>query len=466
MRSILLITWYLCCLSLEAQLDSVIFSPEQLGQWLQQHPIYKVAALQERETRMNRLRNRGQFDPKVEFGLDKKEFDGKEYYDLQKYGMKVATWPGIDLQAEVKDNSGVYLDPQNNLPKGGVFELGADAQLLRGLLYDKRRAALEQSRVFRMANEAERRDMLNDLNASALSAYWQWAAAHAKYRFSKKGVGFAQLTFRLVKESFTSGFASELDTVEALSALLKRRMGLEKVRMELSKTRYQLSSFLWGPDQLPILLSDDAFPVDIRKRSVPLLLRDSLDRMIQALPSTSPALLAMQAKNADLIIHRKLALNNLLPEARLQYRWVTPQDQALDSENFEMGSNYRLGMGFSLPLFLRKERAYLELNKIKRTEQVFKMAQKQNDLANKLRGFYEALQTYWRNSQTAQRATTQFQRLLEVEMRKSAMGESSLFRVNKRQDDLIKIGFDWIDNLKAYELQRIELYRISGQLTN
>ena len=156
-----------------------------------------------------------------------------------------------------------------------------------------------------MANEAERRDMLNELNASALSAYWQWAAAHAKYRFSKKGVGFAQLTFRLVKESFTSGFASELDTVEALSALLKRRMGLEKARMELSKTRYQLSSFLWGPDQLPILLSDDAFPVDIRKRSVPLLLRDSLDRMIQVLPSTSPALLAMQAKNADLMIQRK-----------------------------------------------------------------------------------------------------------------------------------------------------------------
>ena len=174
---------------------------------------------------MNRLRNKGQFDPKVEFGLDKKEFDGKEYYDLQKYGLKVATWPGIDLQAALKENSGVYLDPQNNLPEGGVFELGADAQLLRGLLYDKRRAALEQSRVFRMANEAERRNMLNELNASALSAYWQWAAAHAKYRFSKKGVGFAQLTFRLVKESFTSGFASELDTVEALSALLKRRMG-------------------------------------------------------------------------------------------------------------------------------------------------------------------------------------------------------------------------------------------------
>ena len=188
--------------------------------------------------------------------------------------------------------------------------------------------------------------------------------------------------------------------------------------------------------------------------------------MIQLLPTTSPTLLAMQAKNAGLMIQRKLALNNLLPEARLQYRWITPQDQALDSENFEVGSNYRLGMGFSLPLFLRKERAYLALNKIKRTEQTFKMAQKQNDLSNKLRGSYEALQTYWRNSQMAQRAAGQFQRLLEVEMRKSALGESSLFRVNKRQDDLIKIGFDWVDNLKAYELQRIELYRMSGQLTN
>ena len=466
MRCTLLISWSLCFLGLGAQVDSVLFSPEQLGQWLQQHPIHQVAALQERETRMNRLRNKGQFDPKLEFGLDKKEFDGKEYYDLQKYGLKVATWPGIDLQAALKENSGYYLDPQNTLPNGGVLELGAEAQLLRGLLFDERRAALEQSKVFQMANEADRREMLNELNASALSAYWSWAAAHAKFRFSKKGVGFAQVTFQLVRESYTSGYASELDTVEALSALLKRQMGLEKARMELAKTRYRLSSFLWGPDQLPVQLSEDAFPVDIRKRSLPLLLRDSLDRMIQLLPTSSPTLLAMQAKNAGLMIQRKLALNNLLPEARLQYRWITPQDQALDSENFEVGSNYRLGMGFSLPLFLRKERAYLALNKIKRTEQTFKMAQKQNDLSNKLRGSYEALQTYWRNSQMAQRATGQFQRLLEVEMRKSALGESSLFRVNKRQDDLIKIGFDWVDNLKAYELQRIELYRMSGQLTN
>jgi hypothetical protein len=44
------------------------------------------------------------------------------------------------------------------------------------------------------------------------------------------------------------------------------------------------------------------------------------------------------------------------------------------------------------------------------------------------------------------------------------MGESSLFKVNKRQDDLLKIGFKWIDSLEAHELEKVNLYRISGRL--
>ena len=94
----------------------MLFSPEQLGQWLQQHPIYQVAALQERETRMNRLRNKGQFDPKVEFGLDKKEIRWQGVLRFAEIRSKGVTWPGIDLQAALKENSGIYLDPQNTLP--------------------------------------------------------------------------------------------------------------------------------------------------------------------------------------------------------------------------------------------------------------------------------------------------------------------------------------------------------------
>lgn len=461
-----IVFWALCLLSanLLAQTDSVVFTPQMLGDFLRFHPISQAAALQDRESQMVRLQSKGQFDPKFEFDLNRKEFDGKQYYDLQKYGLSIATWPGIDFKAAYKSHSGEFLNPQNNLPDGGAVEVGADADLLRGLLFDERRAALEEARVFRLANEADRKMMLNELYARALSAYWNWSGAYARFQLTSKSLAVADQRMDLVRKSQAAGFSAEIDTIEALSLVLSRRMDLEKSRLEMQKAKLMLGAFLWGPDSIPVQLAEETFPIDLRMRRANLLPRDSMESMLRQLPQTSPELLRLQADNLQLDIARKLALNNILPEANLQYRWVTPSNQAFDKEGFNAGQNYTLGLGIEVPLFIRKERAYLALNKIKRNEQYLKIIDKQNELQNKLRGTYQGVVTYWTNSQTAERAFQQFQRLLDVESRQFRMGESNLFRVNKREDDLLKTGFKWIESLEAHELQTIELYRLSGRL--
>jgi outer membrane protein TolC len=450
--------------TINAQADSVLFTPLMLGNMLQFHPISRTASLQNRESRMVRLQSKGQFDPKFEFGLDRKEYDDKQYYDLQKYGLSVATWPGIDFKAAYKNSSGVFLNPQATLPEGGAVEIGADANLLRGLLFDERRAALEEAKIFRLSNEADRRYMLNELFGRALSAYWNWAAAFARFELTQQSLILADERLELVRKSEVAGMSSEIDTIEALSLVLNRRMDLEKSKLDLQKSRLVLGSFIWGPDSLPLQLSENSFPIDLKERDYELLPRDTLEGMIQKINETSPELLKLQADNLSLDIARKLALNNILPEATIQYRWITPTNQVFNNEDFNAGQNYSLGLGFELPLFIRKERSHLALNKIKRQEQYFKIVDKQNELSNKLRGSYQAVVTYWTNGRTASRAFDQFERLLDVEGRQFRMGESSLFKVNKRQDDLLKIGFKWIDSLEAHELEKVNLYRISGRL--
>lgn len=450
--------------ALKAQADSVLFTPQMLGELLRNHPVSRAAALQDREARMVRLQSKGQFDPKFEFGLDRKEFDEKLYYDLQKYGLTIATWPGIDFKATYKSSAGVFLDPQQTLPQDGAIELGADADLLRGLLFDERRAALEEAKAFRLANEAERRDMLNELYGRALKSYWIWAGAFARYELTKASLQVAQQRLDLVKKSEAAGLSAQIDTIEALSLVLNRRMDLQKADLDIQKARLQLGAFLWSSDSLPVRLSPLTYPIDLREREYLLFPRDTVESMIRSLPLTSPDLLRLQAKNVQLDIARKMALNNILPEARLQYRWVTPSDQVFNDESYAPGQNYTLGLGFEIPLFIRKERAYLAINKIKRAEQFYKITDKQNELSNKVRGSYQGVITYWTNSRTAERAFEQFERLLEVESRQFRMGESSLFRVNKREDDLLKIGFKWIENLEAQEVEKVELFRLSGLL--
>jgi len=444
--------------------DTLVLSPEAVFALLPNHPLYKASELLDRESQAVRMRAKSGFDPKLNYDFQSKEFEEKDYYRYEKLGLSVATWPGIDFKADLKRNSGEFLNPEATTPAAGNLELGADANLLRGLVFDARRTALAEARIFRTKNEAERIAVRNALVREALSNYWQWAAAQARFELFSEAENNALNRFEAVKRSAQSGQLASIDTVEALTLLENRRMDRAKADFERESARLMLETFLWTSDTLALGISDSTRPIDLRSLPTDVLSRDSLQSLLLTIDERSPELIKAQTEIEKAQVRINQSVNDLLPEARLSYRWISPIDDALNTETYAPGSNNYWGLGVELPLFLRKERSYLESYRIEQERAKWQLMQKRLSVSNKALASQVALETYASNADRARRNFSNYSKLLEVENRKFSIGESTLFIVNSREISAINSGIKWIEMLENTATKELELYELLGAL--
>jgi len=138
------------------------------------HPIMQQANLLDDEADALRMKARGSLDPKVYGDYEDKSFDQKNYFQVGEAGLKIPTWFGVDVKAAYTWSNGIFLDGSDQLPANGQAVLGVEIPLVQGLLFDQRRAQIQQAELYRAANEAERRDIVNNLMLDAAEGYWKW----------------------------------------------------------------------------------------------------------------------------------------------------------------------------------------------------------------------------------------------------------------------------------------------------
>jgi outer membrane protein TolC len=119
--------------------------------------------------------------------------------------------------------------------------------------------------------------------------------------------------------------------------------------------------------------------------------------------------------------------------------------------------NYKLGVQFGFPLLLRKERGSLQLADLKILDARYGRSQKQLEIENKISVYQNEIRTLRQQLQTAIEMRDNYARLLAGENEKFAIGESSLFLVNSRENKLIEA------NLKLLKLQ-VELAKSAASL--
>ncbi|MFW1582099.1 TolC family protein, partial [Vibrio parahaemolyticus] len=77
--------------------------------------------------------------------------------------------------------------------------------IAKGLLMDKRRATLQQAKIYRSQSEQEKAKMINDLLFDSYTGYWQWAGAWQLYTIYAQFLNISADRFRLVKLAFQNG---------------------------------------------------------------------------------------------------------------------------------------------------------------------------------------------------------------------------------------------------------------------
>ncbi|MBL7985945.1 MAG: TolC family protein, partial [Flavobacteriales bacterium] len=353
-----------------AQLPSgaTMLSREALVQLvLRNHPMARQAGLRTAFGEASVQSARGGFDPMAIAGYKEKRFDDKDYFTLLDAGLKVPTWFGVELLGGFQQNSGIYLDPSGTTPDDGLIKAGVSVPIGQGLFIDQRRATLRKAQAYERATEGERQQMLNQLLLSALNDHTDWVMAFEQMRISDTAVVLARERFQQVRGSFVGGDRPGIDTLEAWLQVQDRTMRQQQARLNFRNASLRLGNHLWDDAQRPLELLPEVVPdrSDLDSPATFALADTAIARAIEQ----HPVLLQSRARIEQLEVDRRLRMELLKPELDVEYQWLG-NGGALDDETGTtlLGEGHQLGVGFKVPLFLRKERGELTLARLRRTD--------------------------------------------------------------------------------------------------
>lgn len=418
----------------EPNLPQTLSFEEFLGYVKQHHPLLKQANLQLSIGEANLLKSRGGFDPKIEVGYDRKKFQDTKYFDQINAIFKIPTWYGIEFNANFEENTGTFLNPNLTVPEDGLYSAGVSFSLAQGFLINERMAMLKKARFFIEQTKAQRELLVNDLIFEASKAYFEWLEASNELTIYDSFLSNAQLRFNAVKRYVEVGEKAAIDSVEAKITLQNRKLNLEAARLKTRKAALKVSNYLWIND-VPLEIQENVSPLtpDNAMLSSSLFLKGIT--LEDDVLTNHPKLRSLEAKMDGLEVDRSLKRNKLLPKLDLQYNFLTPDADRLNSLNT---ANYKAFVNFSFPLFLRKERGDLKLANLKLQDVGFERVSASLTIQNKIDAATAEISSLEMQNGLLTGIVSDYETMLAAEERKFELGESSLFLINSREQQLIE----------------------------
>jgi outer membrane protein TolC len=441
-----------------------VFTPEQFIWFVKQyHPVVKQADLLKTQGENTIQRARGNFDPYLFTYFDNKQFDDKEYFRILNTGLKVPTWYGIELKTGFDQNRGIFVNPENNLPLGGLWYGGISVPIGQGLFIDNRRAQLKQAKIYAESTEAERKAILNDLYFEAIKQYWKWVEVYNQLKIYEESVELAQTRFEGVKQSFIFGDNPAIDTLEAYIQVQTRQMGKNQYELLYKNAKLELSNYLWFENNTPLEITDSLVPINYTSiPNVTTIPQDSITKILTQIEATHPLIQLYDYKLQSLEIERKLKTEMLKPKLNVNYNLL---NEPIGSNYLSQLSpqNYKWGIEFSFPILLRQQRGELKLTGVKILDTEFNQQQKILEVKNEIQQYFNEQENLSKQITLFNSAVNNYQQLLEGEKQKFSLGESSLFLVNSREIGFIDAQVKLIELISKYEISKVGVIWASGE---
>lgn len=436
---------------------------ELLGYVKAYHPVARQAELKITEAQARLMRARGNFDPKIAANLDQKEFKDSDYFQLFDAGLTVPVWFGLDVKAGYERNEGVFLNPERTVPDDGLFKAGISLPIGQGLFINDRMATLKQAKLVQTLNEAQRDLQVNEILFQATNAYVDWLRARKEVELFQDFVENARIRFEGIKESALRGQIPIIDTTEAKIIVQNRELGLEQAQLSFTQRRLELSNFLWIDDEVPLEITAEVLPADIVPEELDEVLGTNLILLENFDIENHPLLRFLEVSIESLDIERRLAAERLKPVLDVQYNFLSETPNQLNSFT---PNNYQAGVSFSMPLFLRKERADLKLAKLRIQDATLEYDFVNFELKNNINLAQQEITSFQKQFNTSNDIATNFTKLLSAEERKFSFGESSVFLINAREEQLINARLSEIRAFARWHQSKAKLFRLlANELT-
>ena len=429
---------------------------EYLGFVKKYHPLVKNANLEISKAQANLMMARGGFDPKLQLDYNKKQFQGTEYYSIMNSSFKIPTWYGIDIKAGFDESEGYYLNPQNKTPSNGLTSLGISVPLGQGLLINQRMADLQKAKIQVKLSQAEQKLEAIAVLYDASVAYFNWKKNYEEKLLYEDYSINAQKRYDGIKSLIKEGDKPAIDSIEAGIVVKNRLLSLEDSKLKLTKAKLELSNFLWLENNIPLELAEVIIP----EKKLGQTIQETLNISDLANPRFSvlnhPKIEALQSKIDLLTVEKKMKANMLLPKIDVGYSYLAqPNPTTLNSND-----NYKVGVDFYFPLFLRKERGSLKFAQYKIQESEFIRDLEKVQLTNKIIAQKIEIQSLTKQQKLIDKLVSDYDTMLKSEERLFTLGESSLFLINTRENNLVSAQLSQIALENRFFTSNSELYKI------
>ena len=404
---------------------------EYLGYVKKFHPLVKQANLKLNEAQALLMQARGAFDPKLEAEYNEKQFDDKNYYSIFNGSFKIPTWYGIEIKAAFDNNEGIYINPQNTLPNAGLTSLGVTVPIGQGLFINQRMADIRNAKLQQQLSEVERNLEAIEILHNASVAYFEWKKNFSEVVLYEDYLENAKIRYEGVLKLIEQGDKPAIDSTESGITIKSRRLNLENAKLKLQKSRLELSNYLWLENNIPVELDENLYPEENLSETIKNTLE--LNNLMDFDVNNHPKINALNTKVDMLKIEQSLSANMLLPKIDLSYNYIS-EPSSFDDYRFE---DYKIGVNFSFPLFLRKERAKLRLSKLKVQDTEFSLASERVNIKNKIESQQVEIASLEKQITINEELVASYNVMLSGEERLFTLGESSIFLINSRENSLV-----------------------------
>ncbi|MEZ4853565.1 TolC family protein [Flavobacterium sp.] len=430
---------------------------EYIGYVKKFHPLVKQANLKITEAQAKLMKARGAFDPKIEADYSEKQYNNKEYYSVFNSSFKIPTWYGIEIKAAFDNSEGIYVNPENTLPNNGLTSVGITVPIGQNLWINERMAELKQAKYYQNVAQAEQQMLVTEVLYQASISYLHWKQSFEEAKLYSEYLENAKIRYNGIVKAIELGDKPTIDSVEVGITLNARKLSLEKANLKLFKARLEVSNFLWTNDNTPLEISENLHPEDNLEETLPNLLNIKNSNEISV--ENAPKLNALQNKIEIFKVAKSLQANKLLPKLEASYNYLS-EPSAFDNYRFD---DYKIGINFSFPLFLRKERAQLKLAKIQLQDAEFSFSFEKLNIQNKIEAQKQEINSYKKQLNINKKLVASYATMLSGEERLFQVGESSVFLLNSRENSLVSSQLATISLENAYLVAFLNLYKTLGK---
>lgn len=443
-KAITTVLFLMCIIFSNAQ-SKVLTLQEFINKVKQNHPIAKQANLLIEKAKAEILIAKGEFDPTINLEASSKTLDDKNYYYYTNPELKVPL-PIGNIKAGVENNGGDRMSSELTPGKSSYF--GVEIPLAKGLIIDKRRAALQQAKIYQKQSEQEKLIVLNNLLFDAYLSYVQWFTVYNQYNVYNNFVNISSNRLRLVKIAVANGDRSPMDTLEAFIQLQNFQMQLADAGLKLINARLDVSNYLWNEKDSAVNVDENTNPQQIDINDVL-----NIDNTVNTALLQSPLIKYYNFKIDGLNVERKLKKQNLLPYINAKANLLNKDYAVFNGLNAAaFQNNNKLGIDFKFPLFLREGRGELQKTNIKLRDANLELVNKKQQITTKVLSYYNEYIQIKNQLQLAQTLQNNYNTLYRNEVLKFNNGESSLFVVNSRESKLLEAQQKIIE--LQYKLQK------------